>query len=104
MNGRTNVALTLILFLIAGPVVASASASASAGKAKSQTCVACHGEAGISVNPLWPNLAGQKKEYLQKQMLDFKEDRRRDPLMSPVSKTLSLEDIQDLAEYYSSLK
>ncbi len=77
---------------------------AQAGKAKAATCVACHGEAGISVNPLWPNLAGQKKEYILKQMADFRDDRRRDPLMSPVSKTLSDQDIQDLAEYYSSLK
>ncbi len=74
-----------------------------AGKAKSATCVACHGADGISPNPLWPNLAGQKDQYLAKQLKAFRDGDRKDPLMSPMSAALSDEDIENLAAYYSGL-
>ena len=53
------------IMLIAAPAMA---ADAAAGKAKSATCTACHGAEGVSVNPMWPNLAGQKDMYMVKQM------------------------------------
>ena len=67
-------------------------------------CVGCHGEKGKSLNDLWPNLAGQKKAYLAKQLSAFKSGARQDPLMNPLSTGLSDSDIQALAEYFSSLK
>ena len=73
-------------------------------KQKAAMCAACHGDNGISANTLWPNLAAQKADYLQKQLKAFRDGVRVDPLMSPVSKTLSDEDIQLLAKYYSDLK
>ncbi|RME17068.1 MAG: cytochrome c4, partial [Bdellovibrio sp.] len=37
------------------------------GKVKATTvCAACHGANGISSNPLWPNLKGQKEQYIIK--------------------------------------
>ena len=74
-----------------------------AGKKKSATCAACHGAVGISPNTSWPNLAGQQKAYLIKQMKDFREGKRNDPWMSPMAKPLSDEDIEDLAVFYYSL-
>ena len=74
------------------------------GKAKAVTCVACHGPKGISNNPIWPNLAGQKKEYLIKQIKAFKDGVRKDPSMAPMVAPLTEEDIKNLAAYYSSLK
>ena len=73
------------------------------GARKAATCVACHGEKGISVNPQWPNLAGQKKEYLKIQLTAFRDGQRVNPLMSPMAKTLSDADIETLADYFSSL-
>ena len=78
-------------------------ADAAAGKSKSATCVACHGPAGVSVNPMWPNLAGQKDMYLAKQMKDFRDGNRKDPVMAPMAMSLSDEDIANLAAYYSGL-
>ena len=52
----------LLLTGLAAPVVAAGDAEA--GEAKSGACVACHGPAGISPNPDWPNLAGQQEGYL----------------------------------------
>ena len=75
---------------------------AAAGKAKSAICASCHGANGHSVNPLWPNLAGQKEQYLAKQIKAFREGDRKDPMMSPMAAALSDDDIANLAAYYSS--
>lgn len=77
---------------------------AAAGKAKSVTCTACHGPKGVSSNPLWPNLAGQKAKYLVKQMKAFKSGERKDPSMKPMMAPLSEKDMENLAAYYNSLK
>ena len=74
------------------------------GKAKSAVCMACHGTAGISNNPMWPNLAGQKEQYLIQQLKAFKSGDRKNPPMAPFIKALTDEDIKNLAAYYSSLK
>ena len=39
--------------------VVHAAGDSDAGKQKSEPCAACHGVGGVSVNPAWPNLAGQ---------------------------------------------
>lgn len=72
-------------------------------KAKSVTCAGCHGTAGISAVPVYPNLAGQKAQYLEKQLKAFRDGSRRDSIMSPMAKSLSDEDIAELAEFYESL-
>ena len=77
--------------------------SADAGKTKSVTCAACHGPAGISVNPLWPNLAGQGAPYIVAQLKAFKEGTRKNPLMTSQAMMLSEQDMADLAVYFESL-
>lgn len=73
------------------------------GQKKALSCAACHGANGVSVNPLWPNLAGQKKDYLKKQIMDFKAGARKDPLMSPMAAAIADADVDDLVAYFSSL-
>lgn len=97
------------LCFIALFVVSSAAAESlvdgdiDAGKAKSTPCSACHGADGISLSPLWPNLAGQAAPYIVAQLKDFKEGSRVDPLMTPQAMNLSEEDMADLAVYFESL-
>lgn len=76
--------------------------SAEAGKAKSITCAACHGQDGNSVNPQWPNLAGQNAKYIVQQLQAFKSGERADPLMTPQAMMLSEEDMHNLAVYFAS--
>lgn len=76
---------------------------AAAGQAKSAMCAACHGANGVSINPMWPNLAGQKDAYLSKQIKAFRDGARNDPMMAPIAKALSDADADNLAAYYSSL-
>ncbi len=67
------------------------------------SCVACHGPNGISPNEDWPNLAGQKKNYIIIQLKNFKQGQRVNILMSPISKMLNENQMEDLANYYSNL-
>jgi len=76
---------------------------AAAGSARAATCAGCHGTAGISNNSLWPNLAGQQPGYLVKQLKAFRDGSRTDPMMEPMAKPLSDEDIANLAAWYSRL-
>ena len=75
-----------------------------AGKEKSQVCAACHGADGNSVNPVWPKLAGQHPGYIFKQLKDFHSGARKNIQMTPLAASLSEEDMQDIAAYYSSQK
>lgn len=83
---------------------AQAQGDIAAGKAKSAVCAACHGANGIGLAPIYPNLAGQKEQYLVKQTKAFRDGARQDLMMSPQAAGLSDADIANLAAYYSSLK
>ena len=85
------------------PAEVSIGGNIAAGEARAMVCRACHGPAGISSNDLWPNLAGQKKDYLIKQLKDFRAGVRQDAMMAPMVRDLTDEHIGDLAAYYSSL-
>ena len=77
------------------------------GKELSASCAACHGDDGISLNPVWPKLAGQNPKYLASQLHEFKkgsDGNRNNAVMYGISVNLSDQDIEDLSEYYSSLK
>ena len=94
-------ALITVLFFISPSVMAG---DIEAGKAKSALCAACHGANGISMSPIWPNLAGQKEQYLVKQIKAFRDGTRQDPTMAPMVAALTDTDIDNLAAYYASLK
>jgi cytochrome c553 len=80
-----------------------AAGNAEQGKTKSAVRAGCHGADGNSgINPLWPKLAGQHPQYIEKQLKDLKAGTRTDPLMSPMAKPLSDQDMADLAAYFSS--
>lgn len=101
--------LALILSLLASCSV-WAQGSIEAGKAKSQTCVACHGADGNSQITTYPKLAGQHAKYIEKQLKDLKlgmssggKQGRYDPVMSAMAMPLSEEDMADVAAYFASL-
>jgi cytochrome c553 len=96
-----SIFLTLITILLFSASSAMAG-DVAAGKAKSALCAACHGATGHSVNPLWPNLAGQKEMYLAKQIKAFRDGVRSDPMMAPMVAALSDDDIANLAAYFAA--
>lgn len=96
----------LSLILVVFPLVATAG-DVDAGKQKSAICAACHGANGITNVSVYPNLKGQNEAYLISALNAYKAGQREGGLsavMIPQATSLSDEDIEDLAAYYSSLK
>ena len=92
---------TSALALAPAAVRADNSAAATAGEAKAAVCTACHGVNGNSVNPEWPNLAGQGSAYIKEQLRLFRAGHRNNLVMYPLAVALTDDDIRDLAAYYS---
>lgn len=99
---------TLRLGLALAAILAMTSAQAAdptAGQAKyAATCAACHGAAGISIAPIYPNLAGQKDPYLVAQLQAFRDGSRKNAIMEPMAKGLSDADIANIAAFLAALK
>jgi cytochrome c553 len=62
-------------------------------------CVSCHGAAGNSTIVQNPKLAGQHESYIYKQLADFKTPQRNNPVMSPIAKALTEDDMKNVAAY-----
>lgn len=95
-------AVLLAMLLASLPFTLAADGDPAAGKDKSAVCQACHGLDGKSVDPSYPNLAGQHESYLVKAMADYRAGRRTNPIMGPMAINLSDQDIEDLAAWYAS--
>jgi len=72
------------------------------GATLAQRCAICHGPTGISRADS-PNLAGQYRAVIYKELLDFRSGARTNAVMSPFAANLSDQDIADLAAYYGYL-
>ena len=97
---KTIIILASILITsLTNPILAAGDAEA--GQAKSATCMGCHGLAGNSTIPNFPKLAGQGKAYIVKQLQYFKSGERKNAMMAGVALSLSDQDMEDVAAYYS---
>lgn len=90
------------LFVCLFPPGASAAGDAKAGEEKAQACAACHGPGGRSADPTVPSLAGQPPVYVEYQLIQFHEARRKDERMTPFAQKLSPADMKDLAAYFAA--
>ena len=78
-------------------------AIAGQGTATAPACDQCHAtSATADGGGGFPRLAGQSAYYLAKQMHDFASSQRANPIMSPIAKPLSADDIADVAAYYAN--
>jgi cytochrome c553 len=92
--------LLVVALLSAGS--ASAQDTAAGGKKAAEVCAACHGPDGNSSRGIYPSLAGQTARYIYLQLKDFNEGRRTDPQMTPVAKTLTRDDMLNVAAYFAA--
>lgn len=102
---RCTFAAVVIAAILGGS--ATAAADASKGLAKSAICASCHGPAGISPVPDYPNIAGQNPLYLEYALRRYRAgDRRGDQagMMFTVTQALTDADITNLAAYYAALR
>ena len=75
-------------------------------------CFLCHGQAGRSRHAFVPSLAGQRRDYLRKQILSFRDTRRTDlsqkgaarvhNMMTRQGAQLTDEQVATLADYFAS--
>jgi cytochrome c553 len=93
--------------LIAGASWAAPAAAANIelGRAKAeQACAACHGKDGNTpIDPSYPRLAGQHRDYLVRSLLDYQSGARKNAIMAAQAQALSRADIDNLAAFYASL-
>jgi len=73
------------------------------GQAMVQTCYVCHGPDGRSAEGM-PALMRGQKEFVVRQMIEFKTDRRPSTIMNRVAKSYSDEQIAAIADYLAGLK
>jgi cytochrome c553 len=62
-------------------------------------CAACHGADGNSTIVVNPKLAQQHPEYLIKQLHDFRDDKRADPVMKGFASMLSEEEVSNISAW-----
>ncbi|MEQ1801540.1 MAG: c-type cytochrome [Gammaproteobacteria bacterium] len=89
-------------FFVSEGAIQKASAPVGTAPEKAATCVACHGEGGVSAAPNWPSLAGQHKDYLVHALNEYKGALRKDPVMGSMAVALTPAEIEELATYFSS--
>lgn len=115
IRARTCNAMTLSkmpkLLLNAATAVALAAAASgtlaadiAAGKAKHEAvCAACHGKDGNTpIDPSYPRLSGQYRDYLERALLDYKSGARKNAIMAGQAQPLSRADIENLAAFYAA--
>ena len=101
-------ALILLSLLLSAAPLSFASSAIERGKVVAATCVACHQNNGMGLNheqgDSWPRLAGLDADYIKKQLNDFKQGKRDNATMKPFASMLNDQQINDVAQYFSSLK
>ncbi len=103
---------TLAILTAAGAVLFAISASAQPSvpvepALVANTCSQCHGDRGLSIAPLFPDLAAQDKDYLVAQLKNFRDHKRSDQhaqaYMWGMAGDLTDDTIDAIATYFSSL-
>src|SRR5689334_5704086 len=100
--------LTRLISVIFGAVIGFAAAAVPAYaaddiEAKAQVCSVCHGQNGVPLDPkTMPIIWGQQQSYLMKQLRDYRNGERNNPIMTPLAKALAEEDLRKLAAYFAA--
>lgn len=94
---------TIILggFLLAGGTPSAADDPA-AGRKIANMCRTCHGIDGYAQVPIAPHIGGEPKAYLEAQLMAFKTGAREHEMMTVVTASLTVQQISDVAAWYSS--
>jgi len=95
---------TAAYFATLGADTVAAGGNSGASFEPAQTCVACHGQNGISLSPGWPTLAGQHEDYLEHALIQYRDGSRKDPVMSPLAVNMSDATVSQLAAYFAGLE
>lgn len=93
----------LAVFLACGAgITAAAAADAQYARSLAATCFTCHGTDGRSVGGVPPSLAGQNRDYLLKQMQEFRDGKRPATIMHQHAKGYTDEQLNLIAGYFAA--
>ncbi|SDC01099.1 c-type cytochrome [Ruegeria marina] len=71
------------------------------GESLMPKCRTCHGADGIAKLMIAPNIAGEPASYLGAQLQAYRDGTRQNEMMSVIAKTLSDQDIADIAAWFT---
>ncbi len=92
---------SILLLLTVAPAGADPKAGRQLAKSK---CAMCHGLDGMAVIDEAPNLAGQNRDYLARQIIAYRDGQRTNAKMDPTARFLSDDDIANVADWYASIE
>lgn len=87
--------------LLAGAGHAEIAGDRDRGRTLAGQCRICHGLDGFAQIPIAPHIGGEPDVYIRKQLTAFRDGTRENEMMSIVARSLSDQDIADLAAWYS---
>ena len=92
--------ITALMFtvLLMSAAAAHAAGDPDAGSKKAKGCASCHGIDGNGRIPL----AGKSAFYLEEQLRAFQSGVRKQQMMNMMARSLSDQDIADLAAYFAA--
>ncbi len=102
-KGLTDAHIEMLAKYYATVDAKSAPAPTVAAPEANAKCVGCHGAQGQGMGA-FPALAGKDAAYLSDQLRNYRSGARQNPMMMPIAKGLTDEEIGKLAGYYSSFK
>ena len=94
-------ALVITSLLIAPLGTLSAAADTAAGKSKSSSCASCHGTNGEGMGDN-PKIAGMATNKFSQAVQAYKSGTKKHMMMEMMTKSLSDQDIANLAAFYAS--
>ncbi len=94
-----------LLLLSSWPVMAQDATSALHQRADAATCANCHGSEGRAVpGSSVPSIAGLPRDYMVAQMKAFKDGSRPATVMHQLTKGLTDQQIESMADYFAAQK
>lgn len=102
-RSRIGAAVSLAALALVAGFVHAGDLAAGETKVRS-TCQTCHGMDGQATLAMVPNLSGQRKQYLIIQLKAYRAGKRQHEQMNIIARMLSDDDIEDVADWYSSIK
>ncbi|KPN64177.1 Cytochrome c553 [Aliiroseovarius crassostreae] len=69
---------------------------------RNDVCSHCHGAEGEASSRMYPRLAAQNRDYIEKQLRNFRDGTRESDIMNGMAENLSDAQITALAQYYSA--
>jgi cytochrome c553 len=101
-------ATTLLAASLAGstwitPAAAADPQNAQYARSLAATCFTCHGTDGRSVGGVPPSLAGQNRDYLLRQLQEFRDGKRPATVMHQYARGYTDEQLNLIAGYFAAI-